>query len=74
MFVDLDQNGKELLGSLVSGLIELTTIDNCSPGAKSSGLATAAQKTLSKVLTAIPAFHFVHATLFMLGSENTIVR
>ncbi|KAJ3564821.1 hypothetical protein NP233_g8044 [Leucocoprinus birnbaumii] len=72
--MQLGQHEKELSGSLVTGLIMLASTADTSSGTKYGALAAAAQKSLSKVLSAMPALDFVQAVLFMLRSDNTNVH
>ncbi|KXN83997.1 U3 small nucleolar RNA-associated protein 10 [Leucoagaricus sp. SymC.cos] len=71
---NLDEAGKKLLGSLVSGLIVLASVSDQTSGVKFSGLATAAHKALNKVLSAMPAPDFVQVILFMLDSETRNIQ
>lgn len=68
-FVDLDNSAKTLLGFLVSGLIALASVDDTT--AKRFGtVGAAAQKTLKKILTVMPAANFVQTIPSMLESED----
>lgn len=70
---NLSQATKQLLNILVSDLIKLATIDDAASGTKSSGVALAAQKTLGKILSAMPAKDFMNSIEFMLTSDSEIV-
>jgi len=68
-FVHLDNSAKTLLGSLVSGLIALASVDDTTAN-KSGTVGATAQKTLGKVLTLMPAADFVQTVPSLLSSEN----
>lgn len=69
----MDNATKQFLNTLISGLVDLATIDRAALGVKVGGLSLAAQNTLGKALGVMPARDFVDAIEFMLGSDSTIV-
>ncbi|EKM74924.1 hypothetical protein AGABI1DRAFT_123475 [Agaricus bisporus var. burnettii JB137-S8] len=71
---NLSQATKQLLNILVSDLIKLATIEDAASGTKSSGVALAAQKTLGKILSAMPAKDFMNSIEFMLTSDSEIIH
>lgn len=70
---DLNQVTKQLLNVLVSDLIKLATIDDPASEIKFSGVSVATQKTLGKILNAMPAKDFLDSIEFMLTLDSAIV-
>ena len=68
-FVDLDNSARKLLGSLVSGLITLASVNDTTAN-RFGTVSAATQKTLKKILTVMPAAGFVQTIPSMLESED----